>query len=555
MYIFRLFIPLLVLFHIHAAAAAETGASNEASSQPAPQWTGPSTFRAAEADLGRLFFAKKGEDTIELRAVDVPYERVIEALAGNENLGVYFFCSDPTQRTELVTTRLRGKSFREILVEAITEVGEDFGLSYLDEHGDPTAELKQAAVIHASTAGCPREALPLRIFRPLRSAHPILNQPVNEITVEDLAHVLETEGPAARRTAVRLLAQMRTDESIALVKDALDDPDPEVVVEASKSLTRAARTQKVEGAAEALYQALQRRPYFQVAVDLVGLDKDKAWPVIETMTQSDDEAVRSVAVRAIVSADDPRGLDFLATMVTEAEAGTAQQAAWAIGRTGGERAATKLRDLLDLEDPLRQALAAQAISMLDDPHKAYAQEKLIRIIEQPDAPREVLRALVTIDYAEPLVQLMADPHASAETKIEVLKLIAETERGSLDTLRVALDDPDPAVRLAAVEAVAALEVPESVPLLIDATKDADPPVRLEAVRGLGELGHDLRTTQAMAKLFSDEDEDVRTEAVAVLAQWGDPERDVIDVLLRAADQKDGAVSKRAYEILHYWGYK
>lgn len=550
-------ITIGVAWILTSMAAAPSLGTEPEPERPAPgAWTGSEDFRSGDKDMGRIFFDRSGDDSIEMRAVDMSLERVIERLAGTENLAVYFFCADPAQRQEAVNKRLVATSFPELLLDVIDD-DDGYTFTFFDELGDPTTEVSKAMAIHAIAPRCGRGELPLRIFRPLRKPHPVLSRPVDETSLQELADVLATEGPEARREALRQLVRKDDKDVLRLLEQGLHDHDPDVVREAARSLQTIVRAGgSSDDYVDLLYRVLEERPYFELALVLVTLDKDRAWPLIDAMARSEDETVRGVAVKAVVVANDERGIDFLSEMVSSARLGTAQQAALAIGRIGGEKAAAALAKLLEMEDPSRVAIVAKSISLLSDRHEDLAFEKLVAKIRQPDAPPEILNALASQGYVDPMAAVVSDPKVDQDVKLAIVSAIAEFGTGQcMPALQAAMEDPSPQVRTEAARAMAAVEAGEGIPHLIAASADRDPAVRVQAAKSLGALGYDLRTMQALEQMFDDRDAAVRNEAMEAIVRWGEPRREVVEVLRRAAKEHNGTVGSRADEVLRFWGYQ
>jgi len=93
---------------------------------------------------------------------------------------------------------------------------------------------------------------------------------------------------------------------------------------------------------------------------------------------------------------------------------------------------------------------------------------------------------------------------------------------ALPPLRDLYDFPEPAPRLAALRAGAALGDALVTPHLKEIAEAGDPAIRLQAIALLGGLGPNPRINTALRELLSDEQADVRIAAYEALADRGDP---------------------------------
>ncbi|HJZ90984.1 MAG TPA: HEAT repeat domain-containing protein [Gemmataceae bacterium] len=109
-----------------------------------------------------------------------------------------------------------------------------------------------------------------------------------------------------------------------------------------------------------------------------------------------------------------------------------------------------------------------------------------------------------------------------------------------------VNDPDPGVRLAAVEAIETLDVGvDGGPTLVRATSDPSVFVRWTAARALGKLSGVKPDTaapdprvRALARLAGDRDLDVRNAALLALAKYGTAAKSAVPEVLGAAVRGD-----------------
>jgi len=115
--------------------------------------------------------------------------------------------------------------------------------------------------------------------------------------------------------------------------------------------------------------------------------------------------------------------------------------------------------------------------------------------------------------------------------------------------RVALEDPDPERRLAAVTLLGISDNPEAIPVLAEVLRDEDENVRMEAVLSLADFT-DEAPVDALSQALSDPSPDIRYEALDVLSDIETPEAKA--VIQRALNDPDEDVRELAEIILEMW---
>jgi len=93
---------------------------------------------------------------------------------------------------------------------------------------------------------------------------------------------------------------------------------------------------------------------------------------------------------------------------------------------------------------------------------------------------------------------------------------------ALPPLRDLYDFPEPAPRLSALRAGAALGDALATPHLKEIAATGDPALRADAIALLADLGPDPRINESLRELLSDHDPDIRIAAYEALARRGDP---------------------------------
>jgi HEAT repeat protein len=102
--------------------------------------------------------------------------------------------------------------------------------------------------------------------------------------------------------------------------------------------------------------------------------------------------------------------------------------------------------------------------------------------------------------------------------VEAMNGFVNTDLAAMNMLESSLSDENPAVRLAAIDALGSCNLPESVDLLLKVLKDADPWVRARCVESLGKKGLDAIVPQ-LAELLQDEQVLVVIKTIEALAAF------------------------------------
>lgn len=145
----------------------------------------------------------------------------------------------------------------------------------------------------------------------------------------------------------------------------------------------------------------------------------------------------------------------------------------------------------------------------------------------------------------------AQPNQPGEPGQPMSSVPEAVARGAkFESLRsTATSDPDPDERADALETAAAMyDDDQALQLLRDGLKDPDPEVRLAALDDLWLQSDDLPFDELRTAL-SDDDADVRLEAVKILNDGDDDDERVQSLLKIAADDPDEDVSSEAQDMI------
>ncbi|MEX0939076.1 MAG: HEAT repeat domain-containing protein [Pirellulales bacterium] len=155
------------------------------------------------------------------------------------------------------------------------------------------------------------------------------------------------------------------------------------------------------------------------------------------------------------------------------------------------------------------------------------------------ADDEVKLSLVTPSERVAELQATSENAAGLDDQAKV-RLVAELA-GQLP------NEADPLVREQIVRTLAALSMPQSISALRMALGDSAPTVRVAACNALGKLPAPEAQAALLEALGSDTDIDVRLAAADALKNF--PDRQTVDGLAMALDDRDPALQYRAMQTL------
>ncbi len=125
--------------------------------------------------------------------------------------------------------------------------------------------------------------------------------------------------------------------------------------------------------------------------------------------------------------------------------------------------------------------------------------------------------------------------------------LAPPEQRDPSQIRRRLDDPDPEQRRSACVVLATRRDPETVPTVLNATRDPAPIVRAAALGALRAIQGPQAIDRLLEALRQDPDREVRWQAATELEALGDPK--VVPGLIEALKDKDSLVRAGAAEAL------
>ncbi len=340
--------------------------------------------------------------------------------------------------------------------------------------------------------------------------------------------------PPVVADAAQILGRRRERASVPVLIQLLAHPDDNVAVAATEALGRVGG----RAAVDALIHSAQSGNFFRV------------FPTIDVLGRSGDP-------RAVAALEELLGQPMYAA-----------EAARALGRTGERSAVAPLAGSLVSSSETLVRVAAVSLADLHRRHKerygevASIEASLKSAAPAPQAVRRLSQTLAGADDAEraaislvlgiigghdavaPLMRLVEAPGPGSEAAAEALQRLGrESEQKLIELLRTddsarrrwllpvvsrasatdavvqCLQDPVPAVRTMACEALARIGNPAAVPALFERLTDANPGVVQAAVGAIQSLGS--RDTERLGlEAVKSPSPNVRRAALWVLSYFG-----------------------------------
>lgn len=289
--------------------------------------------------------------------------------------------------------------------------------------------------------------------------------------IETLVHVLKTDTPKVRASAIHALGELDPILTIPYLLDGLQDQNFWVRYQSVKALGQCYSLLDSETTEQALTQLkllCQNDPTVPVramATEILGkLGKHRVIPLLSDLVKNSDEEVARAAIRALGKIPSVEAVPALLSALNSSNANRRMDALQAFRERGGTEAEVTLQWMIS-ED---------------------TEEKLVL------AAIESLSQMATPEAIQALLDLTVDPSirdVCINTLAKREKEIYSNFNLYIDQIARGLNHPHPTVRCAVVEILKRFKHPYSSEYLINALEDNDFNVRLLAVNALVYLGN------------------------------------------------------------------
>jgi cyclophilin family peptidyl-prolyl cis-trans isomerase len=370
---------------------------------------------------------------------------------------------------------------------------------------------------------------------------------------------LKSDNPLIRLRAVEVIGRIQDSQDAHYVIPLLNDPDPRVVREAVFALGQLGSVEAVPALVELNKKSTpEMQPLIAEALGKIG--GEEAVTELTEMLHAFRGSVRGGAALALAKAADPAAVNALLVSIHDGDTKVSWRAIYALEKADSKRVRESIAPFLESDDPMVRAYAARTLgkqnansavkalsetvsdpdlrvtinsinalaSILENRNDKKAVQHLGVTIEKSPSHHAKKAAVIAVgeighkDGKDYLAQSILDTHPAirAESYRSMAKVL---KKNSLVFVNTGLNDSDPMVRAAAVEAIGLAGEDKRVPdLTLVAQEDQNPQMRAAAVRGLSNYKSDEVIAVLVSK-FSDEDWVVATESVTSLGKIGDKE--------------------------------
>ncbi len=489
---------------------------------------------------------------ISLKAEKSSLEDILQKISDQQKIKLNFYCNDPAIKSDRVSVERNNESMPELLAHLLGDANDFIFVNPEIGSAGNSGDISDKE-ISVYPRDCSSREQPVRVFQNL-GRHPLLTKTHDEITVEDLSLVLAKEGPSARKQAVYILGIKGDKDSIPLVKKALMDDNPDVMIEAARVLKRLGRIQGAENVSDTIAARLQEKPYPELLIALASLDKEKSLPFIEMFINMPDPKGQDAALRALSLTKDKRAIELLSNISQGDDIENSRQAILTMGKMDTPEAAAAIIKLLREGDTGQQAIAAQSAFLMSQEIGSEARKEVEHLIRKGDVSDELITALVDISYLKPLGILMSDISSKKDLKIRALRIMGmEGTSVTIETITIGLEDKDVEIRLEALKAMSSIATDNAIIHLVKATEDRDAKVRRAAIKGLAGFSASEMVVSALSGRLNDRDSAARKEAIDAFDTFGRPDKNIVSILNNAKVNSDPYVSQKAAYILEKWG--
>ena len=266
----------------------------------------------------------------------------------------------------------------------------------------------------------------------------------------------------------------------------------------------------------------------------------KAGPALQQALKDQDPRVRRSAAVGL-GAFGPTAAparDDLITALGDSSAIVRQNAAWALGKLGkeaGQEGVTRLRGLLEAEEPLVRRDALHALGEVGNPtaHSAVA-----AMMKAAGAERTAVVRKAAVEALS--------------------KLVGPDDRADAPALYPLLQDKDSETRYGAaivLGTIGGAEAREALPALREALNGQDPHFQESAAAAIGGLGKDgAPAVGDLGKALTEAKEpDVRRNAALSLARIGPASAEALPQILQALQYSDAAADAEYNQVRLYAG--
>jgi len=292
-----------------------------------------------------------------------------------------------------------------------------------------------------------------------------------------IVSALQTDTPRVRAAAAYALGQVEEKDAAYYIKEAFKDKDPWVRYFAAK----AAGENRDPNLMQPLSEMIKKDPAHQVriaAIEAMGnIGGTEAVTVLADLLKEENVDIVRTAIGALGNIDHPESMGHVISALYYPQRVIKLEAVRALGKKGGREAVYALK-------------------------KLFASEKDELVLQ------EVVESLYQIGDKNAITALVELGSDKARRNLCVAKL-SQVMGVPLQWIAEGLSHEDPAIRCVVVDILARVKHPDATEAMLKALDDPDPKVRLSAVNALGYLGSRYGDKKLAWVAVHDPDETVR----------------------------------------------
>lgn len=329
-----------------------------------------------------------------------------------------------------------------------------------------------------------------------------------------------------RTTAAGSIVRLASMTPIVNSWEGLKDPRPDV-----RKFTAALLGQSFDKSAEPALIDVIHDPDASVRAEVVSslgaCGTSASVPSLVEALRDDSALVRTAAASSLSRFDDASSIPPLIAALNDSDWHVRATAVMALSSLANDK--ERVAKIIDpiaarLQDDQYALVRDRAADALARPNDERAVAALVQAIvsENREARFHAHEAIISCRAVSALPQLARYVHhENRDVREKIIRIFGEIGGSEqVPFVTDALNDPDPVVRLAAVQALRKLQGAGTVESLETKCNDADPNVRAESARALGNVG-DRKAVPKLVELLHDDNGFVRSAAAESLGQLGD----------------------------------
>jgi HEAT repeat protein len=273
--------------------------------------------------------------------------------------------------------------------------------------------------------------------------------------IPTLIAALKNETPWVRAAAAHTFGQVEDNRAFSCLLSALEDEDPWVRYYAARSLGRQGYTDALDPLARIIQSDTANHVRIAAIEALGRIGGSRAVTILAPLVESGESDLERVAMEALGMIPHPDAQQPLLAVLKSSDSHRKVSALRALGRRGETEVANALQWTAAAESDKQVVQAAiEALTKIATPEAIAA---LVELTVDPTRREACVVSLSSLgdDQIETIASGLI--HAQPSVRIAVVDCFARMKRTSAsERLSIALDDPVPSVRLAAVKALGQL---------------------------------------------------------------------------------------------------